>query len=126
MSDLRDALLRAAQAWLDTKPHYEAIIVSPAKYADPVFMAALKESFPNGRLVWRSNCDGCLLCTQRGQATNRAEGRTVDDAPQSQGLAQTTTPSGAGPTTGARNADQPATTGPEASGNTAATAHTRT
>lgn len=32
---------------------YEPIIVSPAEYADPKFRAALKESFPRGRLVFR-------------------------------------------------------------------------
>lgn len=54
-----------------------------------------------------------------GQATNPAKGRAVDDARNPQGLAQTTTPSGAGPTTGARNADHDTQPGPAASGNPA-------
>jgi hypothetical protein len=114
---LRDALMRAAELMLSARPHYEPFIVSPRQAADPELMALLKRNYPNGRMVWRNHCDGCLLCADR-QATNTHPG-TVDDVSRGSGLAQTTTPSGAGPPLGARNADQPPPPAQEQSGTSA-------
>ena len=58
-------LAEGAAACERDRPHYEPIIVSPAQYADPEFMAALKLNFPKGRIVYRPYCDGCELCRSR-------------------------------------------------------------
>jgi hypothetical protein len=50
---LRDALLLGDEIMRAKVPTWEPIIVSPEQYADPVFMAALREEFPRGRRVWR-------------------------------------------------------------------------
>jgi hypothetical protein len=55
-----------------------------------------------------------------------SEGVAVDDATSPCGLAQTTTPSGACPPLGARNADQPPPPAQEQSGTTAGPLSTRT